>query len=75
MEEGRKEGSTSAADGRRRRQRRRTTTVYAGESESVSERAGRAREDKVGIVVARLPKRATANLNSSSAVQYSALLL
>ena len=41
---------------------------YAGESESVSERAGRARGDKVGIVVARLPKCATANLNSSSAV-------
>ena len=41
---------------------------YAGESESVSERAGRARGDKVGIVVARLPKRATANLNSSSAL-------
>ena len=41
---------------------------YAGESESVSERAGRARGDKVGIVVAHLPKRATANLNSSSAL-------
>ena len=39
---------------------------YAGESESVSERAGHARGDKVGIVVARFPKRATANLNSSS---------
>ena len=41
---------------------------YVGESESVSERASRARGDKVGIVVARLPKRAIANLNSSSAV-------
>ena len=39
------------------------------------ERVGRARGDKVGIVVARLPKRATANLNSSSVVRYRALLL
>ena len=31
--------------------------------------------DKVGIVVARLPKCATANLNGSSAVHYRALLL
>ena len=41
----------------------------------VRERVGRARGDKVGIVVARLPKRATANLNSSSAVHYRVLLL
>ena len=68
MEEGRKEGSTSVADGRRQRRRRRTTTVDAGENESVSERAGRACGDKVGIVVARLPKRATDNQNSSSAL-------
>ena len=39
------------------------------------ERVGRARGDKVGLVVARLPKRDTANLNISSVVQCCALLL
>ena len=47
---------------------RRRLSARVGESESVSEGAGRLRGDKVGIVVARLPKSATANLNSSSAL-------
>ena len=41
---------------------------HGGESESVSEGAGRVRGDKVGIVVAHLPKRTTDNQNSSSAL-------
>jgi len=46
------------------------TTVIGtgGESESVSEGAGRVRGDKVWIVAARLPKRAADNQNSSSAL-------